>query len=237
MNKVLFGKQASGTASAKAKRMRSMGRDPDIITEHRSIAENEHNTVMNIKQWMKRRYGVAALLTLLWSLPVLATIVPGVPDKLIWNRSSTPGVTYLVFRGPTNGTWIATNAVTSTNFWLTNITFGNWTFVVRAVSTNGVQSDSSPSIVWTNNPDAPTGLTIEPTSNSSAVLWVPLPFGTAIVESSPDVVNWTPFISLKNLSVDPTRELGIRVQESDPRKFYRPLVPATQLLIRTPPTP
>ena len=238
------GRVRSGAASAQAKRARVLGKDPDMFTEPTDDRkENNRRFAENCRKYVARKHGMAALL-LLWlcCFPAGGTIVPDRPDQLRWTNSVMPGVSYLVFRGPTNGLWIATNPapagaagpLTVSLYPLTNIALGRWWFQVTAVS-NGVQSDPTPAIQWTNAPDPPTGLSIESSSNGSAILWVPLPFGTALVESSADVIAWSPFLSLKNLSIDPAREIGVRVLESDPRKFYRAVPPPAP--IRLPPTP
>lgn len=163
------------------------------------------------------------ILSLLCATFAIATIVPGQPDRLVWNPSPSTAVSYQVLRGPASNSVTATNMVgPATNYTILGVDFGSWWFAVRAVSTNGVFSDPTPSIPWTNNPDAPAGLRIQSSTNASILLWVPLPSGIAIVESAIDPAgSWDPFVQVKNLSVTPARELGVRVFADDPRRFYR----------------
>ena len=235
------GRRRSGIASAKAKQLRGMGVDPNIIREHSPDAKvNEENTVKNLRSYiLSHPCKAIVLLLVFFSLNAPATISPGFPDKLVWNPSPTTNVTYQILRGTGTNTWTATNSV-GTNLFLvlTNIDFGTWWFAARAVSTNGVFSDRTPSIPWTNAPDPPVGLGIQSTSSGTADIWLPFPYSSGIVESAPDPDGlWTPFFQMKNLSADPAKAVGLRIGTMDPRKNFRVTPPALPAGIRKPPSP
>jgi hypothetical protein len=215
---------------------------PFIIREHLDEKTNEKNTKLNIRRFMRKRFLFPVSLVFLLNciLPIQATISPGFPDRLVWTPSSpTENVTYQVLRGPSSNSFTVTNAVgPATNYTILNVDFGLWWFAVRAVSTNGVFSNPTPSIQWTNLPDPPVGLGIESTSQGTADIWLPFPYSSGIVESAPDPAGlWSPFFQMKNLSAEPARSVGLRISTTDPRKSFRVQPPLIPLSVRNPPSP
>lgn len=252
-----MGGRASARARRTARRMRILEwapvaapAKPIPVNPGNDEKVNNMNCVKNIRAYLAAKaLAVKSLTASLALVTIVAhgTITPGFSDRLGWTNSISQNVSYRVYAGPSNGVWTVTNNLPMgpvgpagiSSYILTNFQYGNWWFQVRSVATNGTLSDPTPAIQWTNNPEPPTGLEIKSSTNAMIEIWIPLPTGIATVESADNALfdGSSPFTSIKNLSSQPAKQLGMRVSTDDPRKFYRALIPAAMLKVGKPPTP
>ena len=97
----------------------------------------------------------AGLFILLTCLPAISGVA------LKWNASPSPGIaSYEVQYGQTSRVYTVSVSFGATNLsgTITNLTFGRWYFSVIARTTNGVASDYSNEVGWTNTAFAPVTL-------------------------------------------------------------------------------
>lgn len=84
---------------------------------------------------------------------------------LEWNASTSAGVDrYRIRYGNATGIYHSQSQVTPRDLdtLVTNLAYGTWYFVVSAVLTNGIESEPSNEVVWTNRVYVPINLKLRP---------------------------------------------------------------------------
>lgn len=100
---------------------------------------------------------------------------------LIWNASTSAGVDkYRIRYGNLPGIYHSQSQVPprDLNALITNLAYGTWYFVASAVLTNGLESEPSNEVAWTNRVFVPINLRITP------------PLDALLVQTSVDGIRW-----------------------------------------------
>lgn len=142
---------------------------------------------------------------------------------LTWNavNAGTNAVTYIIRAGNASQTYTLSQQTTNLTVTFTNLNFGPWYFAGFS-KVNGVESDPSNEVIWTNRPPAP-GISITASNSSQTVLlWLPMNGESVKTQAalSPDGP-WHDWLAATRTGLPDVNQIGLRLDSDDPHRFFR----------------
>lgn len=132
--------------------------------------------------WLTRLAMVIWIAAALALLVILARLAVGADTVgLTWDASTSAGVDkYRIRYGNFPGIYHSQSQVPPRDLdtLVTNLSYGTWYFVCSAVLTNGLESEPSNEVRWTNRVFVPINLRLTP------------PMDALLLQTSVDAVNW-----------------------------------------------
>lgn len=124
----------------------------------------------------------------------------------------------------------------ATTLSVSNVVPGYAHFQATAISFDGVESRPSVDVFLTNRNFAPVNFRLVPSTNQTAALWIEHWPTNALVEASPDMQTWSPWVNIKSFeSAADIRSMFIAADNTGNR-FFR-LAPPRPPIILSPPLP